>query len=436
MKKKELAKTYQKELGEAERKRKRDKVHRIIVFGIFGVCLCVALLLILISSIISKFTKMEYPPSTLAKEPQTELVTQTYDYLDQVIEVGGYYLCIPTEEVSVSTDELLIMKNSAHTFAFSKAAMSEESTLNKDLPFLINSIGASTYSAELVDQGYINTLKACYITGSAKASGANLYFVSCELFLRDEKLEILITAKNQGNLNLAKEYLDHIVDTVLLKDSGEIAENPEESSEVPSEEAEDKEHHEIVYRPGVTGDVNVNNEPETGEEPKKYGFDRYVPYITESVSFPVKGQDDTYSALHYYYQFHIEHGTTQEEIEAGDCVYFRIEVDFPFEEEECIYYDDADASKKGDCFLLDFYGYVIRPIAIDKSYPHSITYYFECPHGKTDRVDEYALLLTDPKKRVESVLFTTMDAKHCEFSPDYEDPYNNPEWEDQYGWQY
>ena len=112
MKERIQPKTFQEDIEKAEKKRKQDKVHRIIVFGIFGVCLCVALLLILISSIISKFTKIEYPPGTLAKEPQAEIMTQTYDYLDQVIEVGGYYLCIPTEEVSVSTDELLIMKNS------------------------------------------------------------------------------------------------------------------------------------------------------------------------------------------------------------------------------------------------------------------------------------------------------------------------------------
>ena len=401
MKKKEAATTYQQELSEVEKKRKRDKVRRTIVFGMFGLCLCVALLLLLISSIVMKFTKIEYPESTLSGEPQEEIETQAYDDLTQVISFGEYYMCIPNKEVVSTTDSALILKDSTHIYYFSKSEVTEESTLNNDLPFIINSIGANTYNPQFRDAGYINTLPAVYITGSAKARG-NLYFVSYELFSSTEKMEILITAKNQGNLNLAKDMLDRMVNTLILKEEESSNDGPVAVEGNDGEEGE---------QPKVELSDDAPKSLSTDGTRSKYSYDKYYKSLYPRKS--VTPDDGAYDEIEQTYFYNVQNVTTSL---SYDRVYYEVTLSFLADEQDDAYF----GSDEGDCYLIDINGFEIRPKLIDRSYAKTLTYVFECPNEYMDQVNDYTLIIADPLKRVSVVYFVVNEPKMSKYSPDYE----------------
>ena len=392
---------YQKELSEAQRQKKRDKVRRTLIFGIFGLCACVAVLLLLISSIAAKFMKITYPESTLSAVCQSELETTAYEDLTTVVRFGEFYMCIPTADVVSASEEMVIMKDSTHTYAITKKDLTEESTLNADLPFLINTIGASSYTAEVMDSGYINTIRATYIAGSAKSNG-NLYFVSYELFSLTEKMEILITAKNQGNLNLAKDTLDRIVGTAIYSDEylnliDEIdgytqkGANEENSDVVPADDAP----HEFT------------NDGERG----KFAYDDSYPQLVMGRSVDVKeAYDEKEGAILY----RVENVTS--DVKSGDRVYYEVTLYFPVDDAENTYF----GTDKGDCYLVDLSGYMVKPSQVDKEFSRSLTYVFECPNERLGAINNYALVIEDPLRKVERAYFVVNDVRTSQYSPDYE----------------
>ena len=401
MKKKETATTYQQELSEVEKKRKRDKIRRTIVFGIFGVCACLAAIFLLIGSIVAKFTKIEYPASTLEKEKQPVVETKTYEDLTQVISFGPYYMCIPTEDVVSATEESLMMQDAKHIYSFTKSAANENSTLNSDLPMIINSIGANTYNPCLTDSGYLNTIRIAYVAGSAKSNGS-LYFVAYELFSEDEKLEILITARNQGNLNEAKDLLDRMIYTLIEKDANAGAEEnlqgaTTEEITPPGERAADAPKS--LSRDGVRS---------------KYLYDTYYTGLMERTSVSTKGAyDSTEKALFY----HVQNATTSLDY---DRVYFEVTVSFSMEDAAETYFGTEDAG----CYLIDINSYEMKEIAVDRSYSRALTYVFECPNEYLGAVNDYDIVIHDPLKKVEHVYFVVNEPENCKYSPYYVEPEN------------
>lgn len=389
--------TYEAEVSEVEKIKKRDKIRRIIIFGIFGLSVCVALLLLLISSIAEKFAKIEYPESTLSKDLQKEVHTQTYEDLTKVISFGEFYLCIPDKEVVSSSDSTLILKDSTHTYYFAKGAFCEHPALYDDLPFIINSVGANSYTPHLTDEGFLNTLYAVYITGSAKAGG-NIYFVSYELFSETEKLEILITAKNQGNLNEAKSILDRMVNTLILKETPV----QEELESLPESDTEESLKPEASDAPKTLSTNGVRS---------RYSYDKYDSFLPQRKS--ISPEDSAYDTVEETYFYHVQNVT--ESIDY-DRVYF--EVTLSFADEETSYF----GSDAGDCYLIDLNGYEIRPKVIDDTYAHALTYVFECPNEYENQVNDYTLIIPDPLRKVSLLYYVVNEPKYSKYSPLYEAP--------------
>lgn len=260
---------YEKEVEKANKQKKKGKIKAIIIFGIFGICLCVLILVVLVSFVVSKFMKTSFPESTLL-DSKGQLVTKTYDDLDYMLTFDDYHFCIPTSDDLTGDDEYLCAVYDDYRIILTKH--DDIGYLNDELSSRITGLMYATYSKldkvsfnkAIEDTGYINSFPATYVAGEGTVGefsfDLDVYSVSYELDLDGAGLTITAESSDKKGLFEMKAVLDRVVDTfqVIPKEVASI--------DVPSDDNNDELLSPQEANPGIDFDAPLGGGDDSGTE--------------------------------------------------------------------------------------------------------------------------------------------------------------------------
>ena len=368
--------------------KRKKKVSRIPFF-IFAGSFFIACILLLLGNIRTAFRDVSYPSSALSGSSGEHLV-KTYEDLKEVISFGDTFLCIPSGEVILVTESVFLLKSSGQEYLFFKHSDSE--SIEASFKRISEYLGKKEIHLESSDQGYQNGILVIYSAGVFSKKKKE-YFVAYRLTSGEETLDILITASNEDTLKHAKEMLEHMVDTMVFKNDFE------EKTSLEPVDKDGKDGLETVDDNSASIDVSDTVYAE-------YPYEESVPILPIGVTVPV----DTIATKDGEKLFRIQHVTT--DLSLGDSVYLEISLFFPVSEKEFSYFD----SNEGECYLVSIDGMRIDAITCDTSFNRVLTYVFLLPNRRIGEIQNYMLVMKDPKGLVEQLYLDIRDAKSSPYS--------------------
>lgn len=267
---------YEKEVVKYERKKKIGKIRASIVFGILGLTLAAAILVVLIATIIKMVTPFSYPESVLSKVQDTNRYVST-DYLNTPVQIPGqaYHIQFPAGEMSGS-NEYLAVKEGKYTFVTYITDKKLPDLLNGDLSGLGAAFYQSgdkvTYTPAITDTGYLNSYEWTYYTGNAvvtfMANETTVYSAAYSMEVDSGNIILAVLVTDKSALKSAKNYLDAQVFTIIKGDEiiNPNSDNISASDGATTEGASDLATSESVEDSSNLDDIVNNDNLSEGEK--------------------------------------------------------------------------------------------------------------------------------------------------------------------------